>query len=176
MTAEQIRTVVESLFEVNIGHPTRQRHIVEARQMYFYFALNYGDKLMYIDGKKVVNKYSLSEIGKTLGFDHSTVIYACKKVEDLIDVDVQYRKKFYHILESIKRSKGEEIPLDPVLVTLKKDLEIDVIKKRYDAKITNIKKRFNNDWVKLMCKIPVEYRTEFIKTRFEPYLKMKNVL
>jgi len=59
---------------------TRKRSAVLARQVSMYLAKQYTNK-------------SLKTIGETLGGrDHSTVIYSCKAVQDLMDTDPVFKK------------------------------------------------------------------------------------
>lgn len=68
---------------------TRKRQIVEARQAVIsYFNEELG--------------YSLNYIERKTGFDHSTVIYAKKKVRDLLDSDRSFRTKHAKFINTIK--------------------------------------------------------------------------
>lgn len=65
---------------------TRKREIVEARQIAMYLA-------------KRNTKETLSEIGFNIGRkDHTTVIHACKTVENLIETDHGFREKWLPLL------------------------------------------------------------------------------
>lgn len=76
ITVEFIQQSVADHFKVpveKLHQETRKRNIVIARQLSMFLA------------KKMTNK-SLKTIGETFGGrDHSTVIYSCKAVQDMMD-------------------------------------------------------------------------------------------
>lgn len=78
ITVENIKRLVAEHFDVPIDKlqgKTRKRSIVIARQLSMYLAKNMTNK-------------SLKTIGENFGGrDHSTVIYSCKAVQDLMDTD-----------------------------------------------------------------------------------------
>lgn len=63
----------------------------------------------YIINKKLKG-YSLKETAKvTGGFDHATVIHACKTVENTLEWDTEYKSKYTTALErSLERIKQLE--------------------------------------------------------------------
>jgi len=68
----------------------RKREIVQARQISMYLAKSYTNS-------------SLKSIGHFFGGrDHSTVIYACRTVEDLIETDKQFKAYMQDILKKLK--------------------------------------------------------------------------
>ena len=77
-----IQKLVCEYFEVPVEmvkSKTRKREIVQARQISMYLAKSH-------------TKTSLKSIGEFFGGrDHSTVIYACQTVEDLIDTDKKFK-------------------------------------------------------------------------------------
>lgn len=79
ITVEFIQSLVADHFEVGVDKlqgKTRKRQVVIARQLSMYLAKNLTDK-------------SLKAIGETFGGrDHSTVIYSCKTVQDLMETDL----------------------------------------------------------------------------------------
>ncbi|GAA5221412.1 chromosomal replication initiator protein DnaA [Membranihabitans marinus] len=83
ITIQSIQELVASHFKIEADHlqsKSRKRNIVIARQLSMYFA------------KKHTNK-SLKTIGDTFGGrDHSTVIYSCKTVKDLMDTDKIFKE------------------------------------------------------------------------------------
>ncbi|MBK8505771.1 MAG: chromosomal replication initiator protein DnaA [Saprospiraceae bacterium] len=91
VTVENIKDLVAEYFELPVEKlhgKTRKRSIVIARQLSMFLA------------KKLTNK-SLKAIGaKFGGRDHSTVIYSCNAVQDLMDTDVLFRDT---VLELEKR-------------------------------------------------------------------------
>lgn len=82
VTVENIKTLVAEYFNMpveKLQSKTRKRSIVIARQLSMFLA------------KKLTNN-SLKAIGaKFGGRDHSTVIYSCNAVQDLIDTDVVFK-------------------------------------------------------------------------------------
>jgi chromosomal replication initiator protein len=82
ISLEYIQKVVCEYFEVPfdlVKSPTRKREVVQARQISMYLS-------------KSLTKSSLKSIGAFYGGrDHSTVIYACQTVEDLIDSDKKFK-------------------------------------------------------------------------------------
>lgn len=83
ITLEFIQQMVSDQLNVpldNMKGKTRMRSAVLARQLSMFLAKNHTAK-------------SLKTIGETLGGrDHSTVIYSCKAVQDLMDTDPGFRK------------------------------------------------------------------------------------
>ena len=82
ITIDYILRVVCEYFELKpemLKAKTRKREIVQARQICMYLA-------------KQMTKTSLKTIGSNFGGrDHSTVIYACQTVEDLMETDKKFR-------------------------------------------------------------------------------------
>ena len=90
ITIESIQDLVANHFNLDIDtiqSKSRKRQIVTARQLAMYFV------------KKHTN-HSLKSIGKAFGGrDHSTVIYSCRTVNDLIDSD----RSFQLIVEELEK-------------------------------------------------------------------------
>lgn len=82
ITIESILTMVADHFGLDVDvikSNSRKRQIVTARQLAMYFV-------------KQHTSHSLKTIGKEFGGrDHSTVIYSCRTVNDLIDSDQSFR-------------------------------------------------------------------------------------
>lgn len=95
ISIEYIQKLVCEYFEVSIEmvkSKTRKREIVQARQISMYLA-------------KGNTKTSLKSIGAFFGGrDHSTVIYACQTVEDLIDTDKKFKTYVQDIQKKLKMS------------------------------------------------------------------------
>lgn len=83
LSIEEIRDKTCEKFNLTVDKiltQSRQREVVEARQTAMFLS-------------KKLTKAPLSSIGKAIGGrNHSTVVYACKRVEDLIETDKQYKK------------------------------------------------------------------------------------
>nr|WP_294901280.1 chromosomal replication initiator protein DnaA [uncultured Pedobacter sp.] len=95
ISMEYIQKLVCEYFEVPIEmvkSKTRKREIVQARQISMYLAKSH-------------TKTSLKSIGAFFGGrDHSTVIYACQTVEDLIDTDKKFKAYVQDIQKKLKMS------------------------------------------------------------------------
>ena len=95
ISIEYIQKLVCEYFEVPVEmlkSQTRKREIVQARQISMYLAKGH-------------TKSSLKSIGMHFGGrDHSTVIYACQTVEDLIDTDKKFRAYVADIQKKLKLS------------------------------------------------------------------------
>ncbi len=87
-TVERIRDIVCDYFSLSvdaISTRSRKREVVQARQIAMYFS-------------KQMTKNSLSSIGNLIGQrDHSTVLYACKTVSNLIEIDKNFRASIKEI-------------------------------------------------------------------------------
>jgi chromosomal replication initiator protein len=92
-TVERIRDVVCEYFSLTvdaISTKSRKREVVQARQIAMYLS-------------KQMTKSSLSSIGNTIGQrDHTTVLHACKIVNDLMDCDKNFRSSVHEIVEKLK--------------------------------------------------------------------------
>lgn len=95
ISMDYIQKLVCEYFEVPIEmvkSQTRKREIVQARQISMYLAKSH-------------TKTSLKSIGAFFGGrDHSTVIYACQTVEDLIDTDKKFKAYVADIQKKLKMS------------------------------------------------------------------------
>lgn len=92
-TVEKIRDVVCEYFSLSvdaISTKSRKREVVQARQIAMYLS-------------KQLTKNSLSSIGFAIGQrDHATVLHACKIVNDLMDIDKNFRSSVHEIEEKLK--------------------------------------------------------------------------
>lgn len=95
ITVENIKRLVAEHFDVPVEKlqgKTRKRSIVIARQLSMYLAKNLTNK-------------SLKTIGENFGGrDHSTVIYSCKAVQDLMDTDSVIRETVEDLEKKISLS------------------------------------------------------------------------
>jgi len=96
-----------------IHSKSRERYIVEKRQICFYFAKKY------FAGKNTT--YSLALIGQEIGGkNHATVLYSDKCVNDQLDINVNFRKEITQIeslLDSRFAKKDKTIYFDGYSVT-----------------------------------------------------------
>lgn len=99
ITLEFIQKLVAEYFNVPVDKlqaKTRKRSIVIARQLSMYLAKNLTDK-------------SLKAIGDMFGGrDHSTVIYSCKTVQDLMETDAVFKDTVSDLEKKIKMSLNEK--------------------------------------------------------------------
>ncbi|MGK0366589.1 MAG: chromosomal replication initiator protein [Saprospiraceae bacterium] len=93
ISVEFIQDLVANHFDVpveKLSGKTRKRHVVVARQLSMYLA------------KKMTDQ-SLKAIGDMFGGrDHSTVIYSCKTVQDLLDTDMIFKDTVVELEKKIK--------------------------------------------------------------------------
>ena len=90
LVAEHYKLPVERLHQ-----DTRKRNVVIARQLSMYLT------------KKLTNK-SLKTIGEEFGGrDHSTVIYSCKAVQDMMDTDLLFKDTVAELERKLKMSQNE---------------------------------------------------------------------
>jgi chromosomal replication initiator protein len=95
ITVEYIQKLVAEYFNVpveKLAGKTRKRSIVVARQLSMYLAKNLTNK-------------SLKAIGSQFGGrDHSTVIYSCRTVQDLLDTDMTIKEDVNVLEKKIRMS------------------------------------------------------------------------
>ena len=95
ITVEYIQELVAGHFELPVEilqGKTRKRQVVIARQLSMYLAKQLTDQ-------------SLKAIGENFGGrDHSTVIYSCKTVQDLMETDAIFKDTVSDLQRKIKMS------------------------------------------------------------------------
>jgi chromosomal replication initiator protein len=73
-----------------VNGKSRKREIVIARQLAMYLCKSFTDK-------------SLKAIGEHFGGkDHSTVIYSCKAIQDMIETDARFAEKVEQMEHNLK--------------------------------------------------------------------------
>lgn len=95
VSIESIQELVAKTFDIPVDQlngKSRKRGVVIARQLSMYLAKNYTNKSL-----KVIGDY----FG---GKDHSTVIYSCKAIQDMLDTDPKFRTKVNEIEREVKIS------------------------------------------------------------------------
>lgn len=95
VSIESIQELVAKTFDIPVDQlngKSRKRGVVIARQLSMYLAKNYTNKSL-----KVIGDY----FG---GKDHSTVIYSCKAIQDMLDTDPKFRSKVNEIEREVKIS------------------------------------------------------------------------
>lgn len=99
ITVEYIQKLVAEHFTLPVEKlqgKTRKRQVVIARQLSMYLAKNLTDK-------------SLKAIGETFGGrDHSTVIYSCRTVQDLMETDAIFHDTVAELEKKIKLSLHDQ--------------------------------------------------------------------
>jgi chromosomal replication initiator protein len=98
ITVEFIQVLVAEHFKVPVEKlhlETRKRNIVIARQLSMYLA------------KKLTNR-SLKFIGEQFGGrDHSTVIYSCKAVQDMMDTNMIFKDTVEEVEKKLRMSLND---------------------------------------------------------------------
>ncbi len=98
ITVDYIQKIVADRFDVpveKLHQKTRKHSVVIARQLSMYLAKNLTTK-------------SLKGIGEIFGGrDHSTVIYSCKAIQDMMDIDVVFKDTVEDLEKKIKLSLHE---------------------------------------------------------------------
>ena len=90
----------------------RYRYLAEPRQMYCYIS------------RKRVTDASLKSIGRFIGHkDHSTVIHAIRKINDLFDFDKKMQQDYKDITKIL--DTAERDPIEVVLEFIRKTLPMD---------------------------------------------------
>ena len=99
ITVDYIQKLVAEHFDLGVEKlqgKTRKRQVVIARQLSMYLAKNLTDK-------------SLKAIGENFGGrDHSTVIYSCKTVQDLMETDAIFKDTVSELEKKIKMSLHDQ--------------------------------------------------------------------
>jgi chromosomal replication initiator protein len=92
LTVEKIQQVVCDYFKIpeeSLKEKTRKREIAQARHLAMYFSKNY-------------TKNSLAYIGNQIGKkDHSTVLYACRVVTNLLATDRKFKMQVEEIQQKL---------------------------------------------------------------------------
>lgn len=98
ITVDFIQKIVAERFDVpveKLHQKTRKHSVVIARQLSMYLAKNLTTK-------------SLKGIGEIFGGrDHSTVIYSCKAIQDMMDIDLVFKDTVQDIEKKIRLSLHE---------------------------------------------------------------------
>jgi chromosomal replication initiator protein len=93
ISIDEIKKTVCEFFELShdkLLSNTKKREIAQARQIAMYLSKNH-------------TKYSAVQIGTQIGGkDHTTVLYACKVVQNLIDTDKSFRKTMQNLEKKLR--------------------------------------------------------------------------
>lgn len=97
LSIDKIQEVIARHFNLELDalrSKSRKRHIVQARHIAMYCSKHFTGA-------------SLTNIGEHFGKrDHSTVIHACRTVEDLMDTDQQFKKQVNEVQKLISMNLG----------------------------------------------------------------------
>jgi hypothetical protein len=85
---------------IRLDSKLRNRHIVELRFMFCYIARSM--------------RFTLTDIGKFLKRDHTTIIHALTTFHNLYQTDEAFRFRYTNIINSIKEKQHESQPLDDI--------------------------------------------------------------
>lgn len=77
---DSLKKIINEIFFVNINDKTRKRRIVDARRAYAKILRDVG--------------FSYEHIGDSIGKDHATIIHYVKSIDDLLQYDSIFEKKF----------------------------------------------------------------------------------
>src|SRR6056300_1041466 len=95
MELQQIQRKVENHFGFFINVKSRKRHLVDARKMYFALCREFTKK-------------SLTEIGRSLEMDHSSVLHNSKSCKDLIKTDIEFAKHYITLFNQVSLLKSND--------------------------------------------------------------------
>ena len=159
---ENVRNIVELVIGGSIMNPLRKRESVEARMVFSCILKDMG--------------YSLSSIGRVLGKHHTTVIHYIRSLDDLVETNSFFLKKYLKCKEILLLGQSEVsvedntsvldafIGLTNQIELLKSELNIariekeDIIKEysiRNDKRLNKIFKVIENN-----TKVGDEFMTE----------------
>ena len=183
----QLREYIGNYFGIDISKKTRKKQYIIARCIYYKIA------------GQLDNYYTLSQIGKSIGKDHSTVLHGNKTFESFYSSRDNALMKHYSIIYKnlekyfkeidIKKvdftSKGKKIDLK-VLDQIHKQ-NLDIVKAEYKNIIMSLEKEITKKdkllseisngktLFKKLSKLSEEQLIDFEKNRIDPYLKMLHI-
>lgn len=118
---DSLKTIINEIFFVNIDDSSRKRSIVDARRAYSKILRDVG--------------FSYEYIGESIGRDHSTIIHYVKSIENLLEYDSIFERKFI-LANKQFLSENEQLEVKPkedvytTLVKLEQRLENALLEKR----------------------------------------------
>ena len=103
MELMQIKTKVENHFGFFINVRSRKRHLVDARKIYFGLSREFTKK-------------SLTEIGRSMERDHSSVLHNIQSCRDLFRTDPEFKKHYITLFREVNAlaSIGSKIVLPTI--------------------------------------------------------------
>lgn len=90
---KQILQVISDELNLDLSRRTRKREYVEGRLVYYDICRNHLN-------------LSFEYIGKTLGYDHATIMHSLKQCRNLCEVDPTFRTKYNVLLEKVDQKLG----------------------------------------------------------------------
>lgn len=96
MEIKEIRKIVELYFNMDISIKSRERHLVDARKMYFGLCYEFC-------------KETLTKMGTSVGRDHSTVLYNVRSCKDLRKTDRFFNDKYIALYNLVCLHKQKKI-------------------------------------------------------------------
>lgn len=118
---DSLKTIINEIFFVNIDDSSRKRAIVDSRRAYSRILRDLG--------------FSYEYIGDSLGRDHATIIHYVKSINDLLEYDSIFERKFI-LAKKQFLSENEQLEVKPkedvytTLVKLEQRLENALLEKR----------------------------------------------
>tara|TARA_R110001592_G_scaffold61829_3_gene188982 strand:- start:14147 stop:14686 length:540 start_codon:yes stop_codon:yes gene_type:complete len=131
MTLQDIQTEVESALNLDLTKKNRERHLVYARAVYFKLS------------RELCPMQSLSNIGSSLGKDHSTVLHSIKKIFPTIK---NYEQEFYAAYNSVKRGllvRYGNGDFDSIEMSNKTTAFLGV-QKQYENELSDLQKKYKD--------------------------------
>jgi hypothetical protein len=118
---DSLKTIINEIFFVNIDDSSRKRSIVDARRAYSKILRDVG--------------FSYEYIGESVGRDHSTIIHYVKSIENLLEYDSIFERKFIlankqFLLENEQLEVKPKEDVYTTLVKLEQRLENALLEKR----------------------------------------------
>lgn len=153
MKIKEIKEFVDSYFGIDISSKRRYRYYVDARFMYC--------KLCYIN-EFVKEHNSLAKIGAFINRDHASVIHAIKKCDELVQYNLEFKRKFDDLTEKLR-----VVEFKPVEIKSFKNKElvemVQVMKRENDMLKANIEqiKDVNKSLINELIKHRVKSYADF---------------
>ena len=95
MKIEQIKDIIESHFEIDLNIKNRQYDVIKVRFFYYHCCYTYANEFLTYD-----------KVGKSIGFNHATVIYGLKEFKNIYNSDQNFKRQCM-IVENILIDKCE---------------------------------------------------------------------
>lgn len=90
-----IKKEINKYFNIKIENETRQREYVEARMIYYWICYYFTNM-------------NLTQIARTLGKNHATILHSIRNFPDFIETDKEFKQKFLGVYDLIKKKLKKE--------------------------------------------------------------------